>query len=98
MKNARLNGKPSMPSAWSAQVHDKIKPMLENDAAWEPAYRSLVGAVAAVWITVVVIGVFAWAQFAIPLPTVAPLGNAPAKPTSLQVHGAGAAVATGESR
>jgi len=45
MRNTTLSGKPSMPSAWSAMVHGKVRPMLEDDAIWQPFYRSLSGLV-----------------------------------------------------
>lgn len=94
MRNTTLSGKPSMPSAWSAMVHGKIKPMLEDDAIWQPTYNSLVAAVVAVWITALLIGLAAWAQFA--LPTAAPAGPS-TSPASLHSLGTGAAEATGES-
>ncbi|MFT4056724.1 MAG: hypothetical protein QM681_19625 [Novosphingobium sp.] len=35
MKNASLNGKPSMPSAWSAQVHGPVQRMTAEEARKE---------------------------------------------------------------
>lgn len=44
-RNTTLSGKPTMPCAWSAMVHGKVRPMLTDDATWEPIYRGLVWAV-----------------------------------------------------
>lgn len=55
------SGKPSMPSAWSAQVHGKVQPlrpslwgriraMLCDDAAWRATYCGLV------WLAIVFCG------------------------------------------
>lgn len=48
-------------SPWS-----RLRTWLANDALWEPTYRSLVAAVLAVWMTVLLIGLAAWAQVAFP--------------------------------
>lgn len=51
------------PTAMRRHWHGKIKPLLEDDAISEPTYKSLVAAVAAVWMTVILIGAAAWLQF-----------------------------------
>lgn len=48
-------------SPWS-----RLRAWLVNDELWEPAYRSLVASVVAVWITVCLIGLAAWAQVYFP--------------------------------
>ncbi|MYL97055.1 hypothetical protein GR702_04615 [Novosphingobium sp. FGD1] len=86
-------------TAQRALWHGKIKPMLEDDATWQPTYNMLVAAVLAVWATAFLIGLAAWAQIAFPadhVPTVAPTSTSPAGPTSSNALGTGAAEATGD--
>lgn len=63
MRDATLSGKPSMPCAWSAQVHGKVRPLQPSlwsrilpwivcDETWEPFYRSAVQLVALVCLPV----------------------------------------------
>jgi hypothetical protein len=50
----------------STSIWSRIRAWPVNDAIWHPAYNSLVAAVLVVWITVLLIGIAAWAQFAFP--------------------------------
>lgn len=69
-------------SPWS-----RLRTWLANDALWEPTYRSLVAAVLAVWMTVLLIGLAAWAQVAFP---------AASQPQADGTHNAGIEAAGGK--